>query len=83
MRHQSGLDSQAKLQTPPEAILQREFPPGTSGPRRVAARPEFSIGELAFRVLVAFRVHPHLSNVLTSHLRCQLGEGGAVAQLDF
>ena len=65
MRHQSGLDSQARLQTPPEAILQREFPPGTSGPRRVAARPEFSIGELAFRVLVAFRVHPHLSNVLT------------------
>ena len=31
----------------------------------MAARPELSIAELAFRVLVAFRVHPHLSNVLT------------------
>ena len=31
----------------------------------MAARPEPSIGELAFRVLVAFRLHPHLSNVLT------------------
>ena len=31
----------------------------------MAARPELSIGELAFRVLVTFRVHPHLSNVLT------------------
>ena len=31
----------------------------------MAARPEPSIGELAFRALVAFRLHPHLSNVLT------------------
>ena len=31
----------------------------------MAAHPELSIGELAFRVRVAFRVHPHLSNVLT------------------
>ena len=65
MRARSGLDSQTKLQTPPEAILQCEFPPETPEPRSVAARPEFPIAELAFRVLVAFRVHPHLSNVLT------------------
>lgn len=65
MRHQSGLHSQTELQTPPGAILQCELPPETPGPRNVAARPEFSVGELAFRGLVAFRVHPHLSNVLT------------------
>ncbi len=65
MRAQSGLDSQTALHTPPGAVLQCEFPPRTAEPRSVAARPELSIGELAFRVLVALRVHPHLSNVLT------------------
>jgi hypothetical protein len=66
MSTQFGLDSQPELQTPPAAILQCEFPSKTPGESHgVAAHPELSIGELAFRVRVAFRVHPHLSNVLT------------------
>jgi hypothetical protein len=65
MRHQPGPDRQTRLQTPPEAILRGELPPATSRPRRVAARPELSTPELAFKVLVCFRAHPHLSNVLT------------------
>ncbi len=65
MRAQSGLDSQTELRTPPGAILQCEFPPGTPERHSVAARPDPSIAELALRVLVSFRVHPHLGNVLT------------------
>ena len=65
MRAQSGLDRQTELHTPPGAVLPREFPPEAPEARAVAARPELSIAELAFRVRVAFRVHPHLSNVLT------------------
>jgi uncharacterized protein (DUF2249 family) len=65
MRAQSGLDRQIELHTPTGAIFPCEFPPETPEPHSVAARPELSIGELAFRVRVAFRVHPHLSNVLT------------------
>ena len=65
MRAQSGLDGQTELHTPPGAVLRREFPPEAPGARAVAAHPELSIAELAFRVRVAFRVHPHLSNVLT------------------
>src|SRR5450759_1926793 len=65
MRAQSGLDRQIELHTPTGAIFPCEFPPETPEPHSVTARPELSIGELAFRVRVAFRVHPHLSNVLT------------------
>lgn len=63
MHAQSGLDSHTKLHTPP--FLPCEFPSETPEPRSVAVGPALSIGELAFRVRVAFRVHPHLSNVLT------------------
>ena len=66
MRAQSGLDRQTELRTPPRARFSRaNFPPEAPGARAVAAEPELSIAELAFRVRVAFRVHPHLSNVLT------------------
>lgn len=65
MRAQSGLDRQTELRTPPGAVLRREFPPEAPGAFAMAAHPELYIAELAFRVRVAFRVHPHLSNVLT------------------
>jgi hypothetical protein len=63
MRAQSELDSRTELHT--SLVLPYEFPPETPERHSVAARPEPSIDELAFRVLVAFRLHPHLSNVLT------------------
>ena len=73
MRAQFGLDSQPELQTPPAAILQCEFPSKTPGePHGVAAHPELSIGELAFRVRVAFRVHPHLSLAKCRHAMAAL-----------
>lgn len=64
MRHQAGLQGQMQSRTPPGVILQREFAAET---REVAKppRPELSIDQLAFRMRVALRVHPHLSNVLT------------------
>jgi len=65
MRVQSGLARQTELHTPLGAVLPREFPPDAPWVPAVAAHPELSIAELAFRVRVAFRVHPHLSNVLT------------------
>ncbi len=65
MRHQSGPDSQTELRPVPGAVPPGEFLPETLEPRGDEVRPELSIDELAFRVLVAFRVHPHLSNVLT------------------
>jgi uncharacterized protein (DUF2249 family) len=63
MRAQSGLDSRTELHT--SLVLPYKFSPETPERHSVAAHPEPSIGELAFRVLVAFRLHPHLSNVLT------------------
>src|SRR5450759_2569701 len=65
MDQEARLDSQTELRPAPGAIPPCEFLPETLRPRGNEVRPEFPIGELAFRVLVAFRVHPHLSNVLT------------------
>ena len=60
MRDQAGLNSRTELPSAPGAVLHK-----TPRPRSVAALPDLPIGELAFRVLVTFRSHPHLSNVLT------------------
>jgi len=54
------LISQTESPSAPGTVLHK-----TPRPRSVAALPDLPIGELAFRVLVAFRSHPHLSNVLT------------------
>ena len=65
MDQEARLDCQTELRPAPGAIPPCEFLPETLRLRGNEVRPEFPIGELAFRVLVAFRVHPHLSNVLT------------------
>lgn len=41
---------------------------------RIADRLEFSTAELAFRVLAAFRAHPHITNVLTHISRAKWTE---------
>lgn len=64
MHHQSGLQGQTRLRTPPGAILQHELAAETRGVAK-RPRPELSSDQLAFMMRVALRVHPHLSNVLT------------------
>ncbi len=65
MPHQAGLESRTKLPALPGALLQHEFSQQTPRHRRRAKRLAISIDQLAFRMLVVLRVHPHLSNVLT------------------
>ena len=61
MDQEAGLASQTELRPVPPC----EFLPEASITRGSERRADFSAGELPFRMLVAFRVHPHLSNVLT------------------
>jgi hypothetical protein len=65
MDQEARLDNQTELRRAPGAIPPCEFLPKTLRSHGNEVRPELPIGELAFRVLAAFRVHPHLSNVLT------------------
>lgn len=60
MNHEAGQDSQEL-----RPISPCEFLPEILIACDSEQRPELSTAELAFRVLVAFRAHPHLSNVLT------------------
>lgn len=65
MLHRAGLESQSPLPALPVALLQHESPRETARSHGTAKRPRISVDELAFRMLVALRVHPHLGNVLT------------------
>lgn len=45
-----------------DTVLRDYLLPMTEAPN---VRPEFSTGEIAFRIFAALRAHPHISNVLT------------------
>lgn len=65
MLHRAGLESQTPLPALPGALLRHQSPRQTARSQGAAKRPRISVDELAFRMLVALRVHPHLGNVLT------------------
>jgi hypothetical protein len=59
------LERPAALEDAAGIIFDRK--PGMAGRAPSEARPrlELSVGELAFRMVAAFRAHPHINNVLT------------------
>lgn len=61
-------ESPANVQPVPAARLREFVPPDTRD------RLELSTAELAFRILAAFRAHPHINNVLTHISRARWGE---------
>lgn len=67
------LGDQAEVQPARGPILQEYLLPDAeivgSG-----CRPELSTAELAFRIVAAFRAHPHISNVLTHISRAKWDE---------
>jgi hypothetical protein len=58
------LGDRSEVQPAREALLREYLLPAAELPKS-EVRPELSTAELAFRVLAAFRAHPHINNVLT------------------
>lgn len=63
------LEIQLEGQSPQDALQGYSLPT-----ELIADRLEFSTAELAFRVLAAFRSHPHITNVLTHISRAKWTE---------
>ena len=64
------LENRAEAQFVRGAIRHHEYP--LPAERRSETHPKLSTAELAFRIVAAFRAHPHINNVLT-HIARAIG----------
>ncbi len=73
MAGSSRLKRGIGFRTADVAILRNGYAPLATDLTRIKQPAELSTAELAFRIVAAFRAHPHISNVLTHISRSNWG----------